>query len=251
MSHHEPMTETERSGVAFMRANLKGTLLEDDRHFVIDDLLMLRFLRQKKGNPEKGLASLEACLAWRRERKPHRITFEDVSSWPATGVVVVAEKTKLGFPVMYFSPQSGLKVPAEIRADFTVWCYEELMRRGFYESVTVMDFSRVESAPSGEEERARKIIDELRAHYYPLFDSKVLLVNMPMFLRLIFGIMTAFLSDAQKAALVTGLKPKHLVEWIDASMLPDHLGGSRVLPKSPTGGYDILASFPQGRLVSA
>jgi len=248
MSHHEPLTDAERVGIAHMRSNLKGTLLEDDTHFLLDDLLMARFLRQKKGNPEKGLAALEACLAWRKERKPHRIAFEDVAVWPATGVVVIAEKTKLGVPVVYFTPPKGLKVPAEVRADFTVWYCEELMRRGYYESVTVMDFSRVDAAPSGEEERARKMIDEIRANYYPLFDSKVLLVNMPFVLRVIFGVMTAFLSEAQKSTLVTGLKPKHLLDWIDASDLSDTLGGQRSFPKSAeTGGYDIFASFPPKR----
>lgn len=232
--------------MATMRSGLKGTLLDDDRNFPLnEDLTFLRFLRQKKGNAEKGLALLEKCIEWRRERKPHRITFDEVKAWPETGIVVISEKTKEGVPVVYVTPKSNLTVAAEIRVNFQIWYFEELARRGYRESVTVMDFSQLSSLPSGEEDRARTLGDEMRSQYYPLFDSKVLLVNMPMFLRVVFGIMTAFMSEAQKATLVTGLKPKHLVDWIDPQELPEALGGKRQFPASPAGGHDILSSFPK------
>ena len=124
-----------------MKANLKGSVLEDDTNFrpAQDDQLLLRFARQKDGNGEKALALLEEAIAWRRETKPHQIKFEgNVEAFAKLMVHVPLGFSKQGAPVVYFKPRPNIEIPAEGRVQFNLWMLEEHLRRGYNEIVFVL-----------------------------------------------------------------------------------------------------------------
>ncbi|CUE72561.1 transmembrane protein, putative [Bodo saltans] len=228
-----------------------ATLADDDTAFKIDSALVLRFLRQNDGKEEKTLKAILECIEWRKTTKPYLITFDSVKEWAQEGVSRCAGFTKIGVPICQVRPVSGLKVDIEMRVNYVRWMYEELMRRGYYEIVFIGDFSQVSSAPTSDEKRCRDQIDEMRAKYYPLFETQLYFVAMPWILRAVFAVIVAFMSGAQKEAMHTGLKPKHLLEWIDASQLHENLEGTLpVLKTKNDSGVevpDVLAMFPQPR----
>jgi hypothetical protein len=224
-----PPTEKETAAIQYIIANVKGKLREDDTYFFIDEMLALRFLRQKDGKQEKALALLEDCIKWRNEYAPHRVTLEEVSEWASVGMSLICGLTKNGAPILHVRPVPGLKVDVEMRTRYLIWMFEELMRRGYWECVTVLDFSSITSSPPKEETQARERMDHIRSHYYPLFEAKIFCVSMPLIIRAVFAIVVSFMSDAQKATMETGLKPKHLLEWIAPEELLERLGGGKKL----------------------
>lgn len=253
-SYLAPPTEKEQVKIDSLRKQLEGVKLEDDdTSFLLSDGLLLRYLRHKEGKEEKALKAIIECVAWRKSTKPHHITFEQVREWASEGVSFCAGLTKTGIPVCHVRPVSGLKVDVEMRINYVIWMYEELMRRGYYEVVFVGDFE-VLSAPTDEEKQVREKMDDMRSRYYPLFETKLFFVNQAMFLRAIFAVMTAFASSAQKETMNSGMKPKHLLEWIDASQLPARLGGTLTLltTKKESGEkkedvLDVIGMLPPHR----
>jgi hypothetical protein len=247
-SYLSPVTDKERASLDNLRKKLEGVTLEvDDTSFLLDDALFLRYLRHKDGAEEKALKSILECLEWRKTFKPHHIKLEDVWEWASEGVSFCTGVTKQGIPILNVRPVSGLKVDIDMRLRYACWLYEELMRRGYYEVVFVGDFSAVTASPTADEKKVREQIDDTRSRYYPLFETKLFFVSMPLILRVIFSIMTAFMSGAQKETMHTGLKPKHLLEWIDESELLDRLGGKRAVITKKEGERavpEILTMIP-------
>lgn len=242
----KPASKKEIEAVAKMRAGLTGTLLEDDHSDFLSDYTLLRFLRQKDCKYEKGLKLLEACIAWRREYKPHRVEYKDVEARiRELRDTYPLGKTKEGVPVMYAKPKVGrdtTKVDEDIR--LMVWNYEELHRRGFPEVACVADLTLFDRVPSSDEMKCQEKFDAITHHYYPLIETKVLIMFMPMLMRAVFAIASAFLSSAQKDTIETGVKPKHLKQWIDDDNIPEEYLGAAVVPKLEDGSYDVLSMYP-------
>ncbi|CUE72557.1 Hypothetical protein, putative [Bodo saltans] len=288
-TYFKPASEKEQKIVDSIRTQLNGVkLAEDDTSFLINDALILRYLRHKDGKEEKALKSILECVEWRKTTKPYLITFDSVKEWAGEGANYCAGFTKIGIPIIQLrlvssrisSPltasrnglgrertiaQASLRsgfpssnsalvskdvVNVTMRVNYVIWALEELMRRGYYESVFIGDFSAFEKSPTDDEKKVREGIDDVRSRYYPLFETQTYFVSMPLFLRAIFAVMQAFMSGAQKEVMHTGLKPKHLLEWIDASQLPERLGGTLPVLKKTEGGaevVDVLAMFPAQR----
>jgi hypothetical protein len=247
-----PNVEEQKSIDSILKQVLEGAKLADeDTAFKVDAALVHRFLRHKDGKEEKALKAILECVEWRNTTKPYLITFDSVKEWADEGVSLCCGLTKIGIPICQIRPVSGLKVDVEMRVNYVIWMYEELMRRGYYEIVFIGDFSAVSSAPTSDEKKVRELMDEIRSKYYPLFETQAFFVSMPLFLRAIFAVMQAFMSGAQKEVMHTGLKPKHLLEWIDASQLTESLNGTLpVLKTKNIKGVevpDVIAMFPQPR----
>ena len=129
MTHHLPPTEKETAAIAYLKSNVKGSLLEDDTHFSLtSDKLLLRFVRQKAGNAEKALALLEGCIAWRCETKPHRIQLDDVKDYAVLNVFRIHGATKLGVPIAYYIAPRSHHTGPEYRGTPQL---RKLMRRGY------------------------------------------------------------------------------------------------------------------------
>jgi hypothetical protein len=250
-SYFKPASEKEQKIVDSLRKHLECVqLADDDTAFLLNDALILRFLRHKDGKEEKALKAILECVEWRKTTKPYLITFDSVKEWAGEGANYCSGYTKIGVPIIQLRLVSKDVVNVDMRVNYVIWGMEELMRRGYYESVFIGDFSAFEKAPTDDEKKVRERIDEVRSKYYPLFETQTYFVSMPLFLRAIFAVMQAFMSGAQKEVMHTGLKPKHLLEWIDASQLPERLGGTLPLLKKSDGGgevVDVLAMFPAQR----
>lgn len=240
MTYRVPPTKEEQVGVDYIRSNLKGKLLDDDK-YPLNEVTFLCFLRQKKGNAEKALKLLEESIAWRCEYKPHRIEFSEVEDWAKKGVALATGFTVNGVPTVYIEPRSGLPVDIDQRVRCQLWQYEELLRRGYQEWVVVADFSKIESAPTDKEKKVREEMDEIRRKNYPLFDSKVLFCGMPLFIRAVFAVITAMMSSAEKETMETGLSRKDLLKWIKKEDLLERHGGSRVVAQKEDGTFDVLS----------
>lgn len=242
-----PPSEKELVGIAYMQQNLKGQLLEDDVYFILDAYTMLRFLRQQEGKKEKGLALLEACIAWRRDFKPHRITFDEVEGrMRETADSHIGGLCHQGLPLLFAKPRVNRKLET-IDADIKVmaWSCEEIARRGYREFVTVVDMALFDRLPDSDEQKAQEALDDLTYKYYPLLQTKIILMHMPLLLRALFVIASAVMCKAQKKTLHTGVKPKHLKEWIGEHHIPVEYNGTREVLLRPDGTMDILAMLPE------
>lgn len=226
-THHAPPSEKEAAAVAFLKANVKGKLLDDDRHFSLQsDSLLLRFVRQKEGHPEKALALLESAIEWRNRTKPHQITFQEVQDYSLLNVFRVQGFTKRGVPIAYYiAPKKSIPLDPEYQMRFSIFFHEELMRRGYDECVIITDYEDGPTVPSASDRKVQELSDELGTKYYPFFESKIFLCNFPMVLRPLLAISIAFMCEAQKNTLKSSPKPKHFLEVIDAAVLPKKYGG--------------------------
>lgn len=242
-SHHQlPPTEKERSTIAFLKANIKGKLLDDDTAFpLFSDRLLLNFARVNNAEPQQALAQIEATIAWRRDYKPHRITLADVANYANLHLVVPLGRSKQGMPVVYFRPRSGVAIPAEDRLRFNIWLREELRRRGYVEFVFVLDFAAVSSS-SSEDNKARDAVEAIRTRYYPLQESLTLVLNLPLLLRVAFNLVMKFMNEAQRKTMRTGLKANQLLEYIDVTQLHEAYGGALKAP--PAEGKTIVDTLP-------
>ncbi|CUI15222.1 transmembrane protein, putative, partial [Bodo saltans] len=124
------------------------------------------------------------------------------------------------------------------------WNFEEFHRRGFLELATVVDMSLFDRVPSSEEIKVQQKLDDLAKDYYPLIQTKVLILFMPMLLRALFAITSALMSAAQKDIVETGVKPKHLIKWIAAENIPVEYLGTAVVRTLEDGSYDVLNALP-------
>lgn len=238
MTHRSPPTEKELAAIEYMKAHRKGTVLEDDVHFnVHDERLLLRFARQKDAVGEKALALLEEAIAWRRETKPHQIQYEQVEAFAKLHIQIPLGFSKQGVPVVYFKPRPN-DVLAEGRVKFNLWLLEEHLRRGYDEIVFVLDFDTA-GRPSDEDTKTRETMDKVRKHFYPLMESLILVLNLPLLLRPLFAIVIKFMSHAQQETMKSGLKPKHLLEYIDVEQLNSNYEGGKL-----TAVADIREMLP-------
>jgi hypothetical protein len=247
-AYAKPASKKELDAISKMRSGITGTLLDDDHKDFLSDYTLLRFLRQKEGKWEKGLKLLEACIAWRCEFKPHRIQYEDVEARARElRDTYPLGKTTEGVPVIYAKPKVD-RDPSKIDDDMRLmaWNFEEFHRRGFYELATVVDMSLFDRVPSSEEIKVQEKLDNMAKDYYPLMQTKVLIMFMPMLLRALFAITSALMSAAQKDIIETGVKPKHLTKWIAAEHIPVEYLGSAVVAKLEDGSYDVLGALPVG-----
>lgn len=243
-THRLPPTEKELAAVAYVKANVKGTVLDDDTAFhVKDDSVILRFVRQKEGNAEKALALLEGAIAWRNETKPHRITFDQVQEYFALNVFFAHGFTKNNVPIVYYiAPKKSIPLAPEVQMQFSTFFYEEFMRRGFYECVIIIDYEDGPTVPSAADRKLQELSDEVSNKYYPFFESKIFFCNFPLVLRPLLAISIAFMCEAQKQTLKSAPKPKHFLEMIDAKVLPKKYGGEA--ENLPIGGpVDPKAAF--------
>lgn len=229
----KPATDKELLRIEEVKAKLSIKPLDDDSAF-LDDYTVLRFLRHRDGKVDKALKSLEACIVWRREVKPHLLTYEaDAKSrFLELNKMYALGASKLGVPVVYYKPR-----PCHDPKDFEVdtravaWFYEEIHRRGHREILSVVDSSTYDRLPSKSERKAEEAIEEMTHAYYPLVDTRILLMNLPLIVRPILAISMAMMSSAQKDTMTTGVKPKHLPEHIELDQLSDEFGGTNKVLK--------------------
>lgn len=239
-----PPTEKEIHRVAELKQKLTKKLLDDDTSFLLDDYTFLRFLRKGDGKVDKGLMYLEACIDWRNTFKPHRITYEEVeerihklNKWYLLGL------TKDQIPVFYMKPRPCHDPKDQLIDTKTVcWIYEEIHRRGYREICSVVDASTYDRLPSKAERQAEEYLENLSFNYYPLVDSRVLLMNLPVLIRPILAITMALMNSAQRHAMKTGVKPKNLIEHISQENISEEYGGScKVMKLSDNKEtYDVL-----------
>lgn len=207
--------------VGFMMSNVKGALLEDDKHFLVDEITCLRYLRMKGGNKEKALKRLEETIAWRSKVKPHRVTADDVAPLLSKGDMILSDaKTHNGAGLVFANSRIVQPELLELQKLFQMWYCEEMMRRGHREVCCVVDFNGMTRAPNGDETKAQDELDDLDKRHYPLFFSKTLLLHVPTFIRAILVVWTAFWPEHQKATLETKVRRDELGKWIDMSHIP-------------------------------
>lgn len=202
----------------------KDGLLPDDEHFVVDEVTCLRYLRMKGGNKEKALKRLEATIAWRAETKPHRIAQKEVAHLLDRGDVMLCDSpTRNGAGLVFFKARDNAFESASVAEQklFQAWYYEEMMRRGFREVCCIVDFNNMSKTPSSDEMKAQKELDDVDERHYPLFASKTLMVHMPLFLRAVVTVYTAFWPEHQKRTLETNVQRHDLHNWIDSNLIPN------------------------------
>jgi hypothetical protein len=224
----KPVTEKELLRIEEVKAKLSVRPLDDDTNF-LDDYTVLRFLRHCDGKVDKAVRSLVVCIAWRREFKPHLLTYEADAKRRMLELnkMYMLGTSKLGVPVLYYKPR-----PCHDPKDFDVdargvaWFYEEIHRRGHREILTVVDSSTYDRIPSKSERNAEEAIEKMTHAYYPLVDTKILLMNLPLLIRPILAISMALMSSAQRDVMTTGVKPKHLPEHIELDQLSEEFGGT-------------------------
>ena len=222
--------EVEQDCIAFLKKNLKEQPLEDDTQFLTANTF-LRFSRARECNHEKSLAMLEACIKWRREYKPHHVTYDDCRGVLSLGTSFMLGHCREGRPIFYICPGPKNPYPAEERVKVMIYLMEETMKLGHHSLTWVFDWSR--SGERGKDAESKKLREQTTKYlqdYYPERLGAMYMVDTPWYFWPLWAVVSLFLQKKTKNKIHI-IKNKDLVKYIEPQfLLKQFQGGEAATP---------------------
>ncbi|KEG09339.1 sec4-like phosphatidylinositol transfer-like protein [Trypanosoma grayi] len=223
-----PPTEEEAKCVEWLRQQFPQSVLDaEDVHFFRGNTY-LRFARARNANVEKAAAMLKACVEWRREFKPYKITVEDVSEAMEQLTIRVGGRCREGRPLLIMTVGAPNSCDAQARTRQLVYIMEEMLRKGYEQLTWVMDFGEMGKHPRDPRStESRKLTMQIMQDYYPELLGKMLLYRYPWYVRAMYALVNSFIDKrTRKKIVLVAHEEKLLLQHVESDQLPESLGGT-------------------------
>jgi len=243
----------------------------DDENALSDESCILRFLRARKFNPEKGAEMLRATLIWRRENRPWEWNCKWCLAAPGYHTWRQIGSDKFGRPVVYscFEQAGHYGYTAEDSVCHMVFAIESAIRtmpKGVEQWVWVNDFSGFSIQACSP--KLASACGGVCGNHYPERLGLFLAINPPQAFVIAWSALSKVIDPvtASKMMFVRGQKveealskffPADLAQWlreeIDANKqrpLPEHQSRSGFwrppplgVPHDPRGSPSYLSKY--------
>ncbi|KAF8295324.1 hypothetical protein TcYC6_0096630 [Trypanosoma cruzi] len=235
ISHKYTMTDTmstatqrELECVEYLKQKISPTFLDPEDAGFLTDNTYLRFARARNAHKEKALAMLSACLDWRKEFKPYKITHGDVANAMKQFTITAAGRCCKGRPILVMTLGVPNACEVDERVKQLVYLLEEVGLR-CHEGITwIIDFSELGKHPrDARSSETRKTTMKILQDYYPELLGALLLYRTPWYVRFLYNAVRPFIDKrTRKKVFSLGHDENLLLQCVSRDQIPESLGGT-------------------------
>ncbi|EKF37874.1 hypothetical protein MOQ_001919 [Trypanosoma cruzi marinkellei] len=221
-------TQKELECVAYLKQNFPPTFLDPEDAGFLTDYTYLRFTRARNAHKEKALAMLSACLDWRKEFKPQKITYGDVAHAMKQCTIIAAGRCRKGRPILVMTVGIPNACEVDERVKQIVYLLEEIGRRGQEGITWIIDFAELgKHTRDPRASETRKATMKILQDYYPELLGALFLYRTPWYVRFLYTAVRPFLDKRTRRKVFSlGNDENLLLNYVSRDQIPESLGGT-------------------------
>ncbi|OEH75072.1 cral trio domain-containing protein [Cyclospora cayetanensis] len=203
--------------------------------WLANDMVLCRYLRSYSWDDVHARQQLLRTVWWRRHRKPHCISPEEVKGTAARGSVYRKGFDKRGHPIVYFKPGREPAQSTKAAQDYTLYTMERAMQSvdkssGRDQLVFLVDFSGFSITQVPSMDLSKEVVGILNDHYTDIL-AKAYMLDAPSYFDSVWRfvkIMLHPLTASKVEFIQTSNKQQlsKLLEHVPAEFLEESLGGT-------------------------